>query len=114
MNKLPPQTTQTRNARPVHEIRMGLIKAAIWGNTTEEGIRHNVTFERRYRDGEEWKSTHSYGRDDLLTLAKVADEAHTWIVANTPRPPSGPDLQQTNLPKANPNVPAAGGKRTGA
>ena len=50
MNKLPPQTTQTRNTRPVHEVRIGLIKAAIWGNTTEEGIRHNVTFERRYRD----------------------------------------------------------------
>lgn len=100
MSKLPPQTSPSRNTRPVHEIRMGLIKAAIWGNQTEEGIRHNVTFERRYRDGEEWKSTHSYGRDDLLTLAKVANEAHSWIVANAPRNPAGPELDKGNLPKA--------------
>lgn len=114
MSKLPPQTTPSRNTRPVHEIRIGLIKAAIWGNQTEDGIRHNVTFERRYRDGEDWKSTHSYGRDDLLTLSKVADEAHSWIVTNTPRPPSGPDLGQTNLPKAPPSSSALSGKRTGA
>ena len=100
MSKLPPQTTPSRNTRPVHEIRMGLIKAAIWGNQTEEGIRHNVTFERRYRDGEEWKSTHSYGRDDLLTLATVANEAHSWIVANATRDPVGPVLDKGNLPKA--------------
>jgi hypothetical protein len=34
---------------------------------------------RLYRDGEEWRSLESFGRDDLLVLAKVADLAHTWI-----------------------------------
>jgi hypothetical protein len=38
-----------------------------------------VTFERVYKDGEEWKSSHSYTRDDLLALAKLADWAFTWI-----------------------------------
>ena len=66
-------------ARPVQEIRVGAIRAAIWRNETESGIRHNVTFERIYRDGEEWRSTSSFGRDDLLLLGKVADQAHTWI-----------------------------------
>ena len=32
-----------------------------------------------YREGDQWKNTESFGRDDLLTLAKVADEAHSWI-----------------------------------
>jgi hypothetical protein len=114
MNKLPPQSTPSRNTRPVHEIRRDLIKAAIWANQTEEGIRHNVTFERRYLDGEEWKSTRSFGRDDMLTLAIVAVEARMWIVANTPRPPSDPDLQQTSLPVSAPSGPAVGVKRTGA
>ncbi|MGE3311315.1 MAG: hypothetical protein AB7O66_15215 [Limisphaerales bacterium] len=77
--------TQTPNAptagraRPVEEIRIGAIRAAIWRNETESGVRHNVTFERIYRDGQEWRSTASFGRDDLLLLGKVADQAHTWI-----------------------------------
>jgi len=60
---------------------MGSIKATIWKNDTEAGTRHNVTFSRLYRDGSNWKSTESFGRDDLLLLAKVADEAHSWICA---------------------------------
>lgn len=58
---------------------MGVVKAAIWKNDTENGVRFNVTLSRLYKDGEEWKSTDSFGRDDLLVLAKVADRAHSWI-----------------------------------
>ena len=65
--------------RPVHEVRLGRIKAAIWANSTENDVRHNVTFSRLYRDGEDWKDSDSFGRDDLLILAKVADMANTWI-----------------------------------
>ena len=66
--------------RPANEVRIGLVRAAIWRNEGESGTWHNVTFERLYKDGEEWKSSSSFGRDDLLVLAKVADRAHTWIV----------------------------------
>ena len=68
--------------KPVHEVRLSSVKAAIWENRTEAGMRHNVTFSRIYKDGEDWKHTDSFGRDDLLLLAKVADAAHTWIVEN--------------------------------
>ena len=30
-------------------------------------------------DDDGWKESTSFGRDDLLLLAKVADKAHTWI-----------------------------------
>src|SRR6266540_6776916 len=73
--------TSMKNEKPVHEVRLGAIKAAIWKNDTENGVRYNVTLSRLYRDGEEWKSTDSFGRDDLLVLGKVADQAHTWIHA---------------------------------
>ena len=68
--------------KPVHEVRLGSIKAAIWRNETDTGPRHNVTFSRIYKDREEdtWKSTDSFGRDDLLLVGKVADQAHTWIM----------------------------------
>ena len=70
---------------PVHDVRIGSIKAAIWENPSENGVRHNVTFERLYKSDDEWKQTQSFGRDDLLVLAKVADQAHTWIVQNSVR-----------------------------
>jgi hypothetical protein len=69
--------------RPVHEERLGFVKAAIWKNETDTGARYNATFSRLYKDkeDEQWKSTESFGRDDLLLLAKVANQAHSWIFA---------------------------------
>jgi len=64
--------------KPVHEIRLGRIKATIWENETEQGMRHNVTVHRLYKDGDEWKQTASFGREDLPLVAKVVDMAHTW------------------------------------
>ncbi len=90
-------TAQPTRARPVHEVRLGAIRASIWANETENGIRHNVTFDRTYRDGETWKSTTSFGRDDLLVLAKAADQAHTWIISQ-PRDHSEPGVTPENKP----------------
>ena len=75
MNK----TTKTAPKRPVHEIRLGRIRAAIWQNETETGLRHNVTLSRLYKDGDDWKDSTSFGRDDLPLVAKVSDQAHSWI-----------------------------------
>lgn len=90
MNNKPPTATPNAPARtppapgsaprkPVHEVRMGFIKAAIWENTVGESVRYNVTLTRFYKDGEQWRTSESFGRDDLLIVAKVADRAHTWI-----------------------------------
>ena len=68
----------TKN-KPADEVRLGTIRAAIWRNEAEHGARYNVTFERLYKEGADWKSSASYGRDELLTLAKVADLAHSRI-----------------------------------
>ena len=68
-----------KDNKPVHEVRLGVVKAAIWANETEYGVRHNVTFQRLYKDGDDWKTTDSFGRDELPLVAKVADLAHTWI-----------------------------------
>lgn len=65
--------------QPAHEIRLGAIKATIWPNETNSGVRFNVTVARLYKDGDKWKQTDSFGRDDLPLIAKIADQAHTWI-----------------------------------
>ena len=70
--------------RPAHTIRYGAVRAAIWRNVVDNGNAtrplYCVTFSRSYKDGENhWKESASFGSDDLLVLAKAADEAHTWI-----------------------------------
>ena len=72
--------------KPVHEIRMGRVRAAIWQNETEAGVRRNVTFTRLYKDGEQWKDSTSFGRGDLLLLAKLADAVHTWLYQSAADP----------------------------
>ena len=80
----PARTEPTPNEeakRPVHEVRLGRIKAAVWENETENGTRHSVTITRLYKtEGDPtWKTTTSFNRDDLPLVAKVADMAHTYI-----------------------------------
>jgi hypothetical protein len=70
----------TTKTPPVHEVRAGRIRAAIWANPSDKGVRHSVTFSRLYKDADEWKDSQSFGRDDLLLLAKVIDKAHSWII----------------------------------
>ena len=80
--------------RPVHEIRLGHIKAAIWANETDAGTRHSIKVSRLYHDGEGWATSDTFGRDDLPLLSKVADLAHTWIFAETQNGLSGPENVQ--------------------
>lgn len=65
--------------RPVHTVRFGALKAAIWLNETSVGPIHNVTVSRSYKDGDTWKDSGSFGYDDLLPLAKALNAAHSWI-----------------------------------
>jgi len=70
--------------RPAHTIRYSGIRAAIWRNVMDNGnasrAHYCVTFSRLYRDGQKnWKESSSFAADDLLVLAKIANEAHTYI-----------------------------------
>ena len=64
---------------PTHEIRLGLIKVSIWRNQTKAGERYSVVPVRLFKDGDKWRESTRFGRDDLLLLAKACDLAHTWI-----------------------------------
>jgi hypothetical protein len=73
------ETTESPKARPAHEIRFGAVRAAIWRNESQNGVWYSVTLSRLYKDGEQWRDSSSFGRDDLLLVAKAADSAHTWM-----------------------------------
>jgi len=84
--------------KPTHEIRLGSIKAAIWKNETEAGTHYNTSFSRLYKSGDKWESAESFGRDDLLVLAKVADQAHSWI-CNQPQESQAATQSQQRAPR---------------
>ena len=65
---------------PIDEVRIGTVKAAIWKNDTKGGVYYNVTLGRLYRYEGDWRESASFGRHDLLALAKVADAAHTRVL----------------------------------
>lgn len=65
--------------KPVHEIRLGSVRAAIWANITQNGVRHSVTISRSYKVGNDWKKTNSYGKEDLLVLEKITELAQKWL-----------------------------------
>ena len=70
----------TRSAPPVARVGFGGVQASIWKKTGDRGDFYTATFERRYQEGSEWKSSHSYGANDLLALQKTADLAVNKII----------------------------------
>ncbi len=87
--------------RPVHEIRLGRVKAAIWRNDTDAGVRYGVTMSRIYKTDSGWETSLSFGRDELPLVAKVVDMAHTWIYQQHDKPEA-----QTAEPEKNSQKPA--------
>jgi len=51
----------------------------VWENEDDQKF-YSVTFARTYMDGaNKYHDTDSFGRDDLPLVAKLADQAHTFI-----------------------------------
>src|SRR5438046_2999695 len=74
-----PAVADAPRKKPVHELRLGLIKAAIWENTVGDNLRYNVTFARIYKNEAEWKTS-----DTLRPQASMQD----WtMVRPRPAPP---------------------------
>jgi hypothetical protein len=77
------------NPAPVKTLRLGRLKAAIWENGAEERTFLNVTFARTYLgEDKKFRESDSFGREDLLLLSKLADQAHTFVCERSasPRP----------------------------
>jgi hypothetical protein len=68
---------------PIHTIRFGSIKARIWRKQTRSGERHSISVCRLFRNGDVWKESTRFGRDDLPLVEFVLDQAHTWILQNS-------------------------------
>lgn len=66
--------------KPIHEIKAGKIRVAIWANKTEEhGVWFNSVVTRLYKTDDRWRETRSLGHSDLPMAMKAIDMAHDWI-----------------------------------
>ena len=70
----PPAVADALRKKPVHELRLGLIKAAIWENTVGDNLRYNVTFARIYKNEAEWKTSDTFGRGCLKRLSSSVEK----------------------------------------
>ena len=63
-------------SQPAHKIRISNLSVTIWRNSSDKGTWYSVNPSRSYKKGDEtWKETDSLGFDDLLTMAKLLDQA---------------------------------------
>lgn len=64
---------------PVHVLRHGRLRAAVWHNPAGKGPMYTVTLTRSFRDGERWRDSTSFSFQDLPAAAKLLFDAHSWV-----------------------------------
>jgi hypothetical protein len=67
-------------SQPAYRFRDGTLQVTIWRNSGEKGNWYSVIPSRSYKKGDDWKQTESLTFDDLLSMAKLLNQAHSWIV----------------------------------
>jgi len=68
-------------SKPVHEVRIGAVKATVWRNDGKAGARYTVTTSRSFKAGEEWRQTSSYHKSDLPKLIEALGQAEQWMAS---------------------------------
>lgn len=69
--------------KPEKTFRMAGVSASVFANEieTDNGKRtvRNVVLQRRYRDGDEWKSSNSFGLSELPLAQTVLEMATQYV-----------------------------------
>jgi hypothetical protein len=72
--------TRKNGGRPAHEVRIGRIRASVWRNHSDQhGAWYSVSITRSFKQGDQWRSASTFGKDDLLVVAEVSRLAFHWI-----------------------------------
>lgn len=75
-------TMKSGKKLPENKFRAGGISATIWKNDTEKGSYSSVSLDRRYKDGDAWKSTASLRAADLPKAVLVLSKAYEYLSLN--------------------------------
>ena len=71
---------------PEKIFQAGVISATIWNNESENKFGKpfsfkSVSFSKRYKKGNEWKTSTTFSADDLPKLAFVVNEAFRYTLS---------------------------------
>ena len=65
---------------PVKTFLLGRIKAKVWANRSQKNeVWFNVEIVRLYKEGDKFKESTQYGRNDLPLVEKAASMAFAWL-----------------------------------
>ena len=64
----------------IHEIRRGLIRVRVCVQGKQESPRYSLSVVRVYRNGDQWKESSRFGRDDIPLMRLALDDAYGWIL----------------------------------
>src|ERR1700729_3343001 len=99
----PPPAKEGSNL-PVHTLRHRNIKAAIWKNQTAKGDMYNVTVIRSYKEDDMWRDSHSFSYDDLMNVAKLLYDAHSYISTLRAKAPPAAERPPKRRERPNPQA----------
>src|SRR5688500_5220712 len=81
----PVKDQETASAqKPIKTIRLRGVSASIFANKAKVDGKdmtfHKVSVQRAYKDGDDWKHTSSFSRDDLPVVNTVLQRAWEFIL----------------------------------
>ena len=69
--------------KPIHEIKLGAVRASIWKNESEKKKPfYSVSIARLYKSGSDWKTSSSFSEKDFPLLKVIVEQADAWLEAN--------------------------------
>jgi len=60
-------------AAPVKKYRCGTMEFARFENDGDKGVMVNYKLQKQYKDGDKWKDTPYYRRNELVQLRQLVD-----------------------------------------
>lgn len=60
-------------AAPTHNYRCGTMSFARFENESDKGTMVSYKLQKQYKDGDNWKDTTSYRRNELVQLRELVD-----------------------------------------
>lgn len=77
-------SSASENHKPVKVFRLRGISASVFANRAKSGERnvtfHKVSLQRTYRDGDSYKTTTSFSRDDLPIAGHLLKQAWAFVL----------------------------------
>ena len=73
-------TSTDTTKKPVFTYRIGSLSATIWPNQANDKTYYRTEIVRRYQDKSgNWQTSSSFGHDELLNVAKLAERAEEYV-----------------------------------